>query len=183
MLILKTIDRAIEIIMKAVIVASMLVMAVLLFAEVVLRFAFNGRLVFSSEVCYECILLVTFGCAALVARSDGQIKISYLFDRAKWSVKRIWSMVINIAMVILAGYMAYIGFEYAMTAQAQGRVTQVMKIPTSIGYYIVGAGMLLLALEYLILFLLTVSQKDKIYVGREPLLKTDEITAEKGKEA
>ena len=32
MLILKTIDRAIEIIMKAVIVASMLVMAVLLFA-------------------------------------------------------------------------------------------------------------------------------------------------------
>lgn len=168
---LQTIDHIIETLMKVCTIASMLIMAVILFVGVVLRVAVNGGLVWSSEVCLLCVLMVTYGCTALAARSDTHIKISYLFDRADWPIKRIWAIIINLVSVMLLGYLVYLAFTYANTALVQHKLTPVMKMPKAIGYYFVAVGLLLLTAEYVIQMVMTILSKDKIYISRIPILK------------
>ena len=168
---LETIDNVVNILMKVCMVASMFIMAVILFIGVVLRVAVNGGIVWYSEVCLLCVLMVTYGCTALVARTNNHIKISYLFDQAPWPKKRIWAMIINLISVILLGYLTYLAFQYAGTALVQHKVTPVLKLPKALGFYIVAVGMLLLVIEYAIQLFLTLVSKDKIFLSRIPILK------------
>ena len=179
---LQLVDSAIELLMKMCMVASMLIMAVILFVGVIMRVAANSGLVFSSEVCTLCILMVTYGCTALAARSDTHIKISYLFDRADWPVKRIWAIVINLLTVILLGYLTYLAFQYANTAMIQHKLTPVMKIPKAAGFYIVAVGLLLLSVEYAIQMVMTIVSKDRIFISRTPITRQSAAPAE-GQEA
>lgn len=175
---LKTIDHIVEILMRFCMVASMFIMAVVLFAGVVLRVAVNGGLVYGTELCTLCIMMVTYGCTALAARTDTHIKISYLFDGASWPKKRIWGILINLISVILLAYLVYLAFQYANTALIQHKLTPVMKIPKAIGFYIVAVGLLLLTVEYVIQMVMTIVDKDKIYLSRIPITRDSAGAAE-----
>jgi len=175
MRVLIKIDTLIEMVMKVLMTTSMLVMAIILCVGVFLRVAFHGGITSSSEICNLCILTVTFGCTALVARSDKHVKISYLFDIAKWPIKRIWGMLIDLLMVILAVFLAYYAFQYAGVALTMGRLTSSLRIPVAIADYIVAVGLTLLAIEYFIELVLNIGSKDKIYLGRSPILRSNEL--------
>lgn len=171
MKIIKIVDEAIELLMKFLIIASILIMVAILFAGVIARVFFRESIVSSSEIANYCITIVTFGCASYVARLDKQVRISYLFDRAKWGVKRVWGMIINLGMAFISSYMAYHSFIYGINIMNVGSRTSVLGVPTSINIFIVAVGLTLLALEYFIELILTIVNKDKIYIGREPLVK------------
>lgn len=171
MKIIKKVDEAVEWLMKFLLISSVLIMVVILFAGVIARFFFKQSIVSSSEISNYCINMITFGCAALVTRTDKQVKISYLFDHAKWELKRVWGMLINLGMTFLSGYMTYYSYVYGINIMKVGSRTSVLGLPTCINIFMVAAGLTFLTIEYFIESVLTIVNKDKIYIGREPLVK------------
>ncbi len=114
MSILRKLDKGIEYVLKGTMILSVLTMALILSLGVFYRIFLNGAITASSEICNYCIILITFGCGALVVRYDKQVKISYLFDIAKWPIKRVWAMVINLCMAALMSYMGVFALNYAL---------------------------------------------------------------------
>lgn len=173
MILLKKIDEYTGWILKVLLILSVLIMTVILALGVFYRLLFDKNITMSAEVCNYCILLITFGGASYAARLDKQVKISYLFDAAPWHAKKIWAMIINLGMSALTGYMTYYAFTYALTIMHLGKMTQVLGLPACLGIFIVAAGFLLLAVEYFIEFILTCVSKDKIFIGRNPIIKEE----------
>lgn len=173
--IIKKIDEWFEKILKLLMILSVLIMTGVLSLGVFYRIFLSSSITASSEICNYCILIITFGCSVLVVRKDKQVKISYLFDSAKWRLKRIWAMVINLGMAVLMGYSGYFAFGYAMQNMNLGRTSAVLGIPICAGIFIVAFGILLMAVEYFIEFVLTAIQKEKIYIGRTPIIKGEEL--------
>lgn len=173
--VVKQIDQVVYQIMKALLIASVLLMSILLFSGVVSRVLFKKSIVSSNEICNYCINVITFGCSALVVRIDKQVRITYLFDHVGWGAKKTLGILVNLGMTFLSGVLAYYSFLYGFQAMQLGSRTPVLNAPICIRVFIVAIGLLLLTFEYFVELILTIINKDKIYIGRKPLLREGDL--------
>ena len=123
-------------------------MALMVFANVALRFLTNHSILWVEEVSRYAMIWLTFLGAGLVLRHGGHIGIDTLQDRLPQ-----WAPTIRATIFVLVlgfcGFMAWVGARYAMLTWHQ--TTAVLQIPVGIVYLALPAGFLLLIMHLLLM--------------------------------
>jgi TRAP-type C4-dicarboxylate transport system permease small subunit len=126
---------------RAVVVAMLAAMALMVFANVVLRFTTDHSILWVEEVSRYLMIWLTFIGAGPVLRYGGHIGIDTLQER--FPRHAVWLRVLIVALLApFFAFMIWIGIRYSMRTWAQ--TTPVMQIPVGAVYLAMPIGFALL---------------------------------------
>jgi len=133
---------------RAAIIVMLAAMAVMVFANVVLRFTTDHSILWVEEVSRYLMIWLTFIGAGLVLRYGGHIGIDTLQERfpARASLFRAAIFILLLGFFV---FMVWIGGRYAMLTWAQ--TTPVLQIPVGAVYLAIPIGFALLTLHLLLM--------------------------------
>ncbi|WP_300732185.1 TRAP transporter small permease [Pseudomonas sp.] len=118
-------------------------MTVLIFANVVLRYAVGSSLPWAEETARYLMIWLTFLSSGVVMRQGGHICIDYLNRKLPERVAR-WFNLFNLALILVCcAVLSYYGVRYAWMTQVQ--VTPTLRIPFGLVYLGIPLGMGLMA--------------------------------------
>jgi TRAP-type C4-dicarboxylate transport system permease small subunit len=145
---LSTFDRALIRCNRWAVIAILAAMAVMVFANVALRFLTDHSIVWVEEVSRYLMIWLTFLGAGLVLRYGGHIGIDTLqsaFPRHGFAIR----VAIYALLLAFFGTMLWLGSRYAILAWAQ--TTPVMQIPIGVVYLAIPIGFGLLMLHLVLM--------------------------------
>jgi len=145
---LSTFDRALIRCNRWAVIAILGAMAVMVFANVALRFLTDHSIVWVEEVSRYLMIWLTFLGAGLVLRYGGHIGIEALHERFPRHAPALRA-VVAILMLGFFAFMAWIGVRYA--SLTWGQTTAVMEIPIGAVYLAMPIGFTLLAVHLLLM--------------------------------
>ena len=158
---------------------SVIIMAILLIVNVIMRTLFNKSLTFSEEVGQALLVIISFFGIAYCGKKGRHITMSIVFDMVDNKKKKLFMYVISLLSAIAMLFITYLGFKYVLSTRSLGRVTPALQIPIYFIYAFVPLGLLLGAIEYFTTFILNVKNKDLLYLTSEISIPIDkEITAD-----
>src|SRR5690349_12282752 len=138
---------------RALIIAVLAAMALIVFANVALRFLTDHSILWAEEVSRYAMIWLTFLGAGLVLRHGGHIGIDALQTRFPRRAVMIRTLIFAL-LLLFCGSMAWIGTQYAVLAWTQ--TTPVLQIPVGfvylalpIGFALLIAHLLLMASSYI----------------------------------
>lgn len=170
---MKLINKVISTIEEYVLAYSIIFMAVLLIANIIMRKVLNQSMTFSEEVGQSLLIIVSFFGLAYTAKKGRHITMSILFDAVDNKKKKIMMFIISLISSVILFYLAYLAFDYVMSTVNLGRTTPALRIPIWIIYAFVPLGMFLTGIEYLYTFILNVTHKDFLYLSSEIRIPMD----------
>ena len=145
---METFDRILLRVNRWVVIVILAAMALMVFANVALRFLTDESILWVEEVSRYLMIWLTFLGAGLVFRYGGHIGIDALQD----SLPRYAAAIRAVIFVFLLGFfgfMVWIGIRYAGLTWAQ--TTPVMQIPVGIVYLAMPVGFALLIVHLLLM--------------------------------
>lgn len=155
---------------RALIVLLLAAMAVMVFANVGLRFLTDHSILWVEETSRYAMIWLTFLGAGLVLRHGGHIGIDALQTRFPRRAAAIRAAIFVLLLGFFA-FMAWIGTRYALAAW--GQTTPVLRIPVGFVYLALPAGFVLLIVH---LWLMAAP-----YVGRNEFIVDSEFDPETAK--
>jgi TRAP-type transport system small permease protein len=145
---LATFDRLLIRLNRWVVILILAAMAVMVFANVALRFLTDHSILWVEEVSRYLMIWLTFLAAGLVLRYGGHIGIdtlqSALPRHAAWIRATIFAL-----MLIFFGTMLWLGVRYSMVTW--GQTTPVMQIPIGVVYLAMPIGFALMIVHLLLM--------------------------------
>ena len=165
---IKKADHIVMRFIQGLMVCSIIFMSVILICNVLMRLFLNRSIVSAEELGKYCIIIVTFVGMGYVARMDKHVKISSLFDIMPLKGKKAMAILINLVSCGMMIFLSYHAYRYMIAAMVSGRVSSALQLPL---YYVNGVvfiGFVLVAVEYFIEFLMNVTDRKAIYIGRKP---------------
>ena len=145
---METFDRILLRLNRWVVILILAAMALMVFANVALRFLTDESILWVEEVSRYLMIWLTFLGAGLVFRYGGHIGIDTLQDSLP-RYAAVIRVVIFIFLLGFFGFMVWIGTRYAGLTWAQ--TTPVMQIPVGIVYLAMPVGFGLLILHLLLM--------------------------------
>ena len=145
-------------------------MALMVFANVLLRFLTDHSILWVEEVSRYLMIWLTFLGAGLVLRYGGHIGIDTLQDAAPRAAPVIRA-VIFVLLLGFFGFMVWVGTRYAMRTWTQ--TTPVMEIPVGFVYLAMPIGFALLIIHLLLMA--------RPYVAKRQFLVDEEFDPEAAK--
>jgi TRAP-type C4-dicarboxylate transport system permease small subunit len=145
---LSSFDRTLIRLNRWAVIAILAAMAVMVFANVALRFLTDHSIVWVEEVSRYLMIWLTFLGAGLVLRYGGHIGIDTLQNAVP---RRAVAIRVTICALLLAFFVAmlWLGVRYAMVAW--GQTTPVMQIPMGVVYLAIPLGFALLIVHLLLM--------------------------------
>lgn len=145
---MKTFDNALLKLNRWVVIIILAAMAMMVFANVALRFLTDESILWVEEVSRYLMIWLTFLGAGLVMRYGGHIGIDTLQDSfPRHAVLVRWIVVL--LLLGFFGFMVWIGSRYAMLTW--GQTTPVLQIPVGIVYLAMPVGFGLLIVHLLLM--------------------------------
>jgi TRAP-type C4-dicarboxylate transport system permease small subunit len=120
-------DRALLAANRALMIAALAAMAVLVFVSVSLRYLTNDAILWAEELSRYLMVWLTFVGVGPVLRLGGHVAVDNLHVAASPRVARALRVVVAALIVIFAAYMAYVGFGYV--ARSWRQTTPVLHMP------------------------------------------------------
>jgi TRAP-type transport system small permease protein len=148
---------------RALIIAVLAAMALIVFANVALRFLTDRSILWAEEVSRYAMIWLTFLGAGLVLRHGGHIGI----DALQTSFPRRAAVIRAAIFVLLLGFfafMAWIGARYSLLAW--GQTTPVLRIPVGFVYLALPIGFALL-IAHLLLMAAPYVRRNEFIAGDE----------------
>ena len=127
---------------RVLLMALLALMAVLVFANVVLRYTTGDSIVWAEELSRYLMIWLTFLGAGLVLRYGGHLAIDNLQDAVRARAGRILRALILLCVLAFAAAMMWLGAGYILRTWAQ--TTPVMELPFGLVYSALPAGFLFL---------------------------------------
>lgn len=121
--------RVIENIEKAVSVASVAVMSVLVFVNVIARFVFRNSLAFSDEISSYLFILMSFMGSAIAARRKAHLGLSIVTDRLSFEGRKRLGMVMYGISAFFCLLIVIFGAQMVMSEIHLGQETATMQWP------------------------------------------------------
>lgn len=134
-------------------VIAFILLVVITFSGVIMRYVFNNPLIWQEEAQLACSLWICFMGGSYAFREKSHIAIDILVDSMPNSFQKIISIIIYIVEVLV---LAFVGFNcYKMTAQyAQtGKIISSLKIKMAYVYCIVPMGFLFMIISATLAFI------------------------------
>ena len=158
---------------------SVIIMAILLIVNVIMRTLFNKSLTFSEEIGQALLVIISFFGIAYCGKKGRHITMSIVFDMVDNKKKKLFMYVISLLSAIAMLFITYLGFKYVLSTRSLGRVTPALQIPIHFIYAFVPLGLLLGAIEYFTTFILNIKHRDLLYLTSEISIPIDkEINAD-----
>ena len=142
------IDRALDAICGVVLAASGIALTVILGAVVVLRYVFHSGIAASVELTELSFALFVIAGIVLAARHGAHVTTRLTLSLLKGKARLALALAIHAATIAVYGLLAWYTYQNALIAHDQQ--TPVLGIPYSVGYGILAAGLLLIALSSLV---------------------------------
>lgn len=139
--------KIIEQIEKVVSCVSVAVMAVLVFANVIARYAFNSPLAFSDEISSYLFILMSFMGTAIAARRKAHLGLSIVTDRLSPNGRKYMGVVMYAISAFFCLLIVIFGIQMVMSQYQLGQETATMQWPEWIyGLFVpVGAAFAMIA--------------------------------------
>jgi C4-dicarboxylate transporter DctQ subunit len=122
-------------------------------ANVFARTLFGGSLPFAEEVEQTLVLWITFAGMGLGARRARHIRMAAFYDQLRGRLRKSVWMATAGGTSLLLFVLAWLAIRYVATTHSIGGVTPALRVPLSIIYAVVPAGLALGAAEYALAFL------------------------------
>lgn len=141
--------------------------AIILIGNSLGRVLFSRTFSFAEEVGQLLMLIVTFFGASHAVRFGRHVSMSAVFDAVPYKMKKIFLYVISFGSSASLFFLAYLSVKYIYQVYALGRITPALSIPAWIIYSVMPLGFFLMAIQYLIAFVLNIKHKNVLYIGSE----------------
>jgi len=128
---LKKLDKNFELICLAIL---LMIMTVLSFANVVMRYCFKAPIFWSDEVCCFCLALSAFFCLPYSIRWRTAIKVDTFTSMMPKAVQRILQVICDVIMLVFLGICIKGGFDLVGNAAKIAQKSPALQIPVSILY-------------------------------------------------
>lgn len=167
----KKIMNALGHVESAVQVIIGIVITVVAFANVCVRYLSDGQLAYTEELVVNIfVLMIMCGCS-LCARDGGLISLSLVFDSVGKKGKKILAVIFTVFSIAFYVVIGVTGWQKAMTLFTQGKLTASLLIPE-------GLFMLALPLGALLLILHSIEFMMDVLTGQAACMKTDDEEGE-----
>ncbi|MGN1009090.1 MAG: TRAP transporter small permease [Butyricicoccus sp.] len=159
--------KAIEKIEKFVACVCVLIMALLVFSNVIARYAFNSPLAFSDEISSYLFILMSFMGTAIAARRKAHLGLSIVTDRLSPGAARTLSMVMYAVSAVFCLLVVIFGIQMVLSQYALGQETATMQWPEWIyGLFVpVGAGFAMISFVDGIVRMAKEAPEDAVFSG------------------
>jgi TRAP-type C4-dicarboxylate transport system permease small subunit len=157
--VLQRANRGIEFAEKAIIVFSILLMMVNSTANAIGRYAFGQSLFFSEELNQFLIVGVTFVGFAYAVRRGRNIRMTAVYDALSDRTKKVLLTLISLITGLLLIFLTWKSVLYVQEVREINRLSPALQFPVYIIYAVIPVGLAMASLQYLIAFLMNVTQK------------------------
>lgn len=139
---LDRIDKGLVAINRWVLIALLVVMACIIFSNVVLRYTTGDSIIWAEEVARHMMIWVTFLGAGLVMRTGGHVAIDNLHTAVSTKTARVMRGVVVAGIAVFGVFMAVASSDYVWRTRFQ--TTAATDIPISFIYAAMPVGFVLL---------------------------------------
>jgi TRAP-type C4-dicarboxylate transport system permease small subunit len=129
---MKSFDRFLTRAMRAIIVGSMVLMVIMVFSNVVLRYVFNSGITISEELARFCFLWLIFVGSIVVMREGGHLGVDSVVARLSRPGKIACVLVSNVLMLWVC-YLFFVG-SWRQTVVGWGTLMPATGIPMAFHY-------------------------------------------------
>ena len=163
----KKLDKVISKLEEYVLSYSVIIMAILLIINVIMRTIFNRSLTFSEEIGQALLIIISFFGIAYCGKKGRHITMSMVFDMVDNKKKKLFMYMISLLSAIAMLFITYLGYKYVLSTKNLARMTPALRIPIHYIYAFVPLGLLLGTIEYFKTFILNIKHKDLLYLTSE----------------
>ena len=164
MKLINQINRVIIKIEEALIASSVLIMSAILIVNVLGRFILGKGIYATEEIGQYCIYMITFIGLSYAVTTGKHINMLGLFDMAPKKVQKAGALLISVVTGLTMIVLAVISFEYVGTLKMMGKASINLQVPTYIVVAVISCGFLCAALQYVLIFIKNLKEKD-IFLG------------------
>lgn len=133
MAVLKWLDKNFEICCMALL---LVVMTVLSFANVVMRYCFNNALSWSDEVCCYCLALSAFFSLPATIRNRSMIRVDTFTTMLSKPVQKTITIVCTVIVVLFSGLLFKGGLDLIAVTMKTGQRSPALQIPVAYLYWV-----------------------------------------------
>lgn len=133
----------------AILAAFLIIMSVLSFANVILRYCFHQALSWSDEVSCYCLALSAFFCLPCAIRMGTSIKVDTFTTILPLNMQRIINMVCNVGMIVFLVWLFKGTIVIIQNAAKIKQASPALQIPLAYLYGIMGFAIVLAILRYI----------------------------------
>ncbi|WP_298961554.1 TRAP transporter small permease [uncultured Roseibium sp.] len=156
---LLTANRGIEFAEKAIIITSILLMMVNSTANAIGRYVFGQSLFFAEELNQFLIVGVTFVGFAYAVRRGRNIRMTAVYDALSPRSKKVLLTLISLTTGLLLMFLTYKSVLYVQEVKGINRLSPALQFPVYLIYAVIPVGLAMASLQYLIAFLMNVTQR------------------------
>ena len=176
--VLLKIDNGIKYVEKFIMIVSIMMMACILFANVVGRIVFHHSLTFAEELGTMGTVFVTFVGLSYCARVGEHICMSAIFDSLKGKPQKILQCIICIVVAVALIWLGYIALQYIIQLKGQNRTTPILNLDLWKCYLVMPVFIWLAALQYIIILLMNLTDKSGETIIRNEKVTVDSVDTE-----
>lgn len=122
-------DKVTENIENYIMSFGLMAISAIVFVNVIARYFFGTSFSWSEELARNIVIWITFLGISSCARYDAHVKVDLLPNMLKGKAKKYHEMLINLLMVLLSAYMAYISLSFMMVQYRGGNTSVAIAIP------------------------------------------------------
>ncbi|MCC8025993.1 MAG: TRAP transporter small permease [Clostridium sp.] len=154
---IKWLEKNFELVILA---AFLIIMSVLSFANVILRYCFHQALSWSDEVSCYCLALSAFFCLPCAIRMGSSIKVDTFTTMLPVKMQRIIEMVCNVGMIVFLVWLFKGTVIIIQNAAKIKQASPALQIPLSYLYGIMGFAVVLAILRYIQVIVKSLTKKN-----------------------
>lgn len=132
MAVLKWLDKNLEICCMAIL---LLIMTVLSFANVVMRYCFSNALSWSDEICCYCLAISAFLSLPATIRNGSMIRVDTFTTMLSKSAQKVIAAVCTVIVTVFSALMVKGGIDLIMVTQKTGQRSPALQVPVAIFYW------------------------------------------------
>ena len=145
------IDRVVYHIEEKSIAVSVLLLAVILITNVVMR-QFDSSLPATEELAQFLMYFITFLGSSYAARKGMHIRMSILSDSVKPRMQKVLCIAVSLGTALILLYVSWLCYRYVSKIATLNRVSPILQCPVQYIWMIMPIGMFLTSLQYFLTF-------------------------------
>lgn len=157
MAVLKWLDKNFEICCMAIL---LLIMTVLSFANVVMRYCFSNALSWSDEICCYCLAISAFLSLPATIRNSSMIRVDTFTTMLSKGAQKIISMVCTVIVIVFSVFMVKGGLDLIAVTQKTGQRSPALQVPVAVFYWAMTVCFILAVVRAVQVLVLAVSGKE-----------------------
>ena len=153
------IDKGISYLEKVIMIIAIIIMASVLFANVVGRIVFHHSLTFAEELGTMGTVYVTFVGLSYCARVGEHIAMTAIFDALKGKARKVLMIIIALVVMVALAYLGYVALQYILQLKGQNRTTPILNLYLWKCYLVMPVFIWLASFQYFVILLMNLTDK------------------------